>query len=116
MTEHLRRYDANPSEDRRGSQPSDNLVSCKAALQRLYRKKHYTNNLEFSWIQLKSYVLLYPQNTSNIEGKTLKIEKLQHKVHALHHHTVNTHSGQITPCVCGAGAITHAEVERALTE
>lgn len=72
--------------------------------------------VENHWLKLESYVLLYPQNTSNIEGETLKIEKLQLKVHALHHHTVNTHSGQIAPCACGAGAITHAEVERALTE
>ncbi len=27
-----------------------NLISCKAALQRLYRKKRYTNNLELNWI------------------------------------------------------------------
>ncbi len=27
-----------------------NLISCKAALQRLFREKCYTNNLEFNWI------------------------------------------------------------------
>ncbi len=31
-----------------------NLFSCKAALQRLYRKKRHQNNLEFNWIVLKS--------------------------------------------------------------
>ncbi len=27
-------------------------VSCKAALQRLYRKSRYTNKLELNWIEL----------------------------------------------------------------
>ncbi len=48
MTEHLRRDDDNPSEDLRGCQKA--FIPCKAALQRLYRKKRYTNNLELNWI------------------------------------------------------------------
>ncbi len=34
-----------------------NVISCEVALQQLYRKKHYTNNLEFNWIY--AYIYIY---------------------------------------------------------
>ncbi len=76
MTKHLRRDDANPSEDvkrkptlRQYTELTKfchklnilgfcniqiycrNVISCEVALQRLYREKCYTNNLELNWIE-----------------------------------------------------------------
>ncbi len=35
-------------------------MSCKAALQRLYRKKRYTNNLELNWMELSAAHSIWP--------------------------------------------------------
>ncbi len=45
-----------------------NKISCKAALQRLYRKKRYTNNLELNWIELivdKNGLTIHRENVLN---------------------------------------------------
>ncbi len=48
-----------------------NLISCKAALLRLFRKKRYTNNLELNWIELNWIELKVDKNGLTIHRENV---------------------------------------------